>query len=190
MSYLPVLPALTAVPAAVLPEPVPGGGPVYASVTLSLESGVPARIPLDGSRTVLLAVPLGQARRWLDDDPRNVVLDTSLSRAGSIPPGPALDLDRSGPRLTLLQGSVLGDTVALVPGQPVVLTIAGLAVVEVVVDSLILTVGSLRSPGQYSSSIQLRWRDLHPAGNSGPDLTRGDDSIPRRRPMLERRAVE
>jgi hypothetical protein len=189
MAYLPVLPAIAAVPAAVLPDPAPDGGPVYTPVTLSLESGVPARIPLDGSRTLLLAVPLGQARRWLDDDPRTIVIDTTAAGASLTPPGPPLDLDELGPRLTLLQGSVVGDTVAFVPGQPAVITIAGFAVVEVVIDSLVLSIGSLRSPGQYGSSVKLHWRDLHPAGNSGPPLTHGDGSIPRR-VYLARKVVE
>ena len=45
----------------------------------------------------------------------------------------------------------------------------------------LLTVGSLRSPGQYGSGIAFRWRDVRPGADAGPWLATGDDSIPRRR---------
>jgi hypothetical protein len=173
------LPALIARPDAVLPNSSGVEGPVYASLTISVDTGVPARIVLDGSRTVLVAVPLGQARRWMGNDPRTVVVDSSTAAAPMTPPGVGRTLDQPGPRLTLLEAGAVGDTAAFTPGLPTILTMGGRAVVEIVIDSLTLTVGSLRSPGLYGSSIQLRWRDLRPAGNTGPALSLGDATIPR-----------
>jgi hypothetical protein len=115
----------------------------------------------------------------MGDDPSTVVVDGSLGSQPITPPGTSRDLDDVGPRLTLLDGSTVGDTVACVPGSPAILTVNGKAVVEVIVDGFTLTVGSLRSPGQYGSSIALRWRDLHPAANSGPPDALPDDTIPR-----------
>jgi hypothetical protein len=175
------LPALIGRPDAVLPDTSGTAAPTYASLTISVDTGIPARIVLDGSRTVLMAVPLGQARRWLDDDPRTVVIDSSTAGKPMMPPGVVRTLDQPGPRLTLLEAGSVGDTAAFTPGVPTILTMNGRAVVEIVIDSLTLTVGSLRSPGLYGSTMQLRWRALRPAGNSGPTLAQPDSTIPRRR---------
>jgi len=158
----------------------PPAGNAYTSLAQALDGGIPVRLALDSTRILLLAVPLGQARRWLDDDPRNVVVDTSA--AGPLPdPAVLRSLDAPQARLTLLESGAVGDTVPVTTGEPAVLTMAGRAVVEIVVDSLVATVGSLRSPGQYGSSISLRWRDLHAAPNDGPAQVVLDPTIPRAR---------
>ena len=178
---MPTLPAFISRPDASLPAAEPVAGPAYATVTLALDSGVPFRIPLDGTRSLLLAVPLGQLRRWMGDDPSTVIVDTTVTSLPVTPPGPTRNLDNVGPRLTLLLSGAVGDTTSFATGSPATLTMNGQAVVEVVVDELTITVGSIRSPGQYGSSISLRWRDLHPAPNSGPPDAVLDPSIPRKR---------
>lgn len=182
------LPALLDRPDAVLPDAGSGAAasaavaaPTYVTIQLALDGGIPARVVLDGTRTLVLAVPLGQARRWLNDDPSAIAIDTSTAAAPAAPPEPQRPLDEPAARLTLLESNAIGDTVPAATGEAAILTVAGRAVVEVIVDALTISAGSLRSPGQYGSSIALRWRDLRPAPNAGPVLATGDPSIPRHR---------
>jgi len=61
---------------------------------------------------------------------------------------------------------------------PMTMTLRGRAVVEIIVDAITLTAGSLRSPGKYGSSLTLRWRDVTGASDDGPKPPLGDESIP------------
>lgn len=165
-------------PAAVLPTPTPVADGLTA-LTLPLDAGVPARIALDGSRALILGLALGQARRYLDEDPAAVVLD-SHAGAGTGPDAELpRDADQPVARLSLVDGATLGDTVPVVAGMPWTLQVAGAASVRLVVDRLVLTAGSVRSPGRYGSTITLRWADARTAGNAGPALSTGDPTIPR-----------
>ena len=56
--------------------------------------------------------------------------------------------------------------------------LGGTGVVEVIVDLLLVTAGSMRSPGQFGSRVTLRWRPLDAAPSTGPPPTRGDPGIP------------
>jgi hypothetical protein len=82
-----------------------------------------------------------------------------------------------GPRLTLVDGGTIAGTMAVVPGVPQRLGLGSAAAVEVVVDRLVLTAGSLRSPGSYGSRITLRWRDLRTAPDAGPPPATGDPAL-------------
>lgn len=174
------LPPLLTRPAALLAEVAPDvladAPPAAGETTLrqALDSGVPARIPLTGQRALVLAVGLGKARELMDADPSAVAVD--LVAAGT-PAEP--DPDRPVARLTLLDGATLGDTVRVVAGVRSTLAVAGGAAVEVVVDDLTITAGSLRSPGQYGSSIALRWHAIGTAPDDGPPPAPGDPSLPR-----------
>jgi hypothetical protein len=165
------------------PAPAPPRGAEFVTVDLSLDAGVPARVPLDGDRTLVLAVPLGVARSLLASDPLAVAADTA---EGGLAPDADRGRDpaRAWPRLTLLVGGEIGDTVAAVTGAPTVLGRGGVAAVELVLERLVVTAGSLRSPGQYGSRVTLRWRDLHTAPDAGPAPATGDPSIPRRSQRL------
>jgi hypothetical protein len=150
----------------------------YTTLTHPLDAGLPARIPLGGGRDLVLAVPVGQARRWLADDPGRVVIDIA---AAAREPGSATlrALDATVPRLTLVQGERIGETTPVVAGRPIVLGLDGRTLVEIVVDGLIVSVGSLRSPGLYGSVLRLRWRSLEMASAAGPARPVPDDAIPR-----------
>lgn len=171
---MPGVPSQLIRPAAVLPDPVAAADGLQ-SLTFALDGGIPARIPLSGTRALVVGAGLGQARRWLDLDPATVVLDLSapVDLSGYADP------DEVVARLTLVEGSTLGETAQACQGLPLWLSAGGRVCVEVVVDSLVLTAGSLRSPGQLGSSITLRWRDVPPADDVGPVLATGDPSIPR-----------
>lgn len=175
----PALPALIsrpAVDAPALPGPaVPDSGPAaFRPVRQDLTAGLPARIDLDGGRGLVLAVPLGVARAVLSTDPQAVVFDTGE------PSAPATDRDTGAawPRLTLLAGGAIGETVPVVAGVPCPLRLGSSAVVEVTVDRLVITIGTLRSPGQFGSRVALRWRDLGPAPDTGPPPSTGDPGVP------------
>ncbi|MFL6139705.1 MAG: hypothetical protein ACJ74O_18180 [Frankiaceae bacterium] len=188
------LPALLNRPAAVLPPAGPAATvPGETVLRIALDSGVPARIPLAGDRALVLAAGPGRARCYLDADPAAVVIAIgAVTGSATAPPAaPALlrNPDALVPRLTLLDRAALGDSVPVVAGVAMTLSVGGRAIVEVTVDALTVTAGSLRSPGQYGSSMTLRWRDLTPAGNAGPPLATGDPSIPRPRLLRYRRFV-
>ena len=169
-------PVLLAAPADASLPPGVALAPVTA-VRLPLDSGLPARIPLTGDRVLVLAVSLGRARELLAADPAAVVV--TLADSGSL--APVRDPDQPVARVTLLDGSTIGDSSTLTRDVRLTLGVHGAASVELVVSALTVTVGSMRSPGQYGSSIAFRWRDVRPGADAGPWLATGDDSIPRRR---------
>jgi len=150
-----------------------GTGTALATVTDALADGVPARLPLDATRSLVLAVPLGVARPLLDADPLAVVVDVRRPRD----PGLHVPVDQPAPRLTLVVDGRIGDSAPVVPGTPVRLGSAGRALVEVVVDRLVVTAGTLRGPGRFDSTIVLRWADLVRAGRSGPAPVAADPAL-------------
>lgn len=192
------LPSLLSRPAAVLPTAAAIGTTNDTVLGIALDTGIPARIPLTGAHVLVLSVGVGRTRDLLAADPSDIVIaagdDTGATGASgaSTPasdPTVLRDADAPRARLTLLDGATLGDSVPIVVGQPTTLTVSGRAIAEVTIEAITLTAGSLRSPGQYGSSVTLRWRDLHPATNAGPVLTTGDPSIPRRRWLAYLRTV-
>jgi hypothetical protein len=178
------LPALLTRPTAVLPPVTPPAAPAgELTLRLPLDGGVPARVPLAGDRALVLSFGPGRARRYLDADPAAVVVAIGGS-AAITDPSLLRDPDAPIPRLTLLDKATLGDSVPVVAGVAMTLTVGGRAAVAVTVDALTVTAGSLRSPGQYGSALTLRWRDLKPASDAGPTLATGDPTIPRPRAPL------
>lgn len=152
------LPSQLTRPDCVLPErPAPFDGRTVLDVPL--DGGVPARIALDADRTLVLAVQLGEARRWMAEPP-----DAPFTERGA--------------RLTLLEAGAVGDTAPVTVGTAVSLGRNGAASVEVVVDTLTLTAGCLRGPGRFGGRIALRWRDLTRAPDTGPPPSPGDPAIP------------
>lgn len=173
----PALPALVSRPREV--AAVPQDTQV---VRLELSSGLPARVDLDATRGLVLAVPLGTARAVIATDPTAVLFDA----ANPSDLLAARDYGGAWPRLTLLVNGAIGDTAPVVLGVPFRLA-AGLAsgeattgvAVEVTVEELVLTAGTLRSPGRFGSRLSLRWRDLTLAPDEGPPRPLGDPGIPR-----------
>jgi hypothetical protein len=80
----------------------------------------------------------------------------------------------------VVRTGALGDSVAVTPGVPLVLTFGGTAAVELVVTSLVITAGSLRSPGEFGSALVVGWRSLGAAPDTGAPALPGDSTIPRR----------
>jgi hypothetical protein len=180
---MPVLPALISRPLSPAP-PAPPAGPDLAgalpflTVTQELSAGLPTRIDLDAGRRLVLAVPLGVARAVITADPSAVVFDS----AALDPPDPAAlrDGGAAWPRLTLVLADEIGQTMPVLPGVAGRLTgpDPAVAVVEVTVDRLVITAGTLRSPGRFGSRLTLRWRDLSLGLDAGPASGTGDPSIP------------
>ncbi len=141
-----------------------------------LSAGVPATIGLDAAHSLVLAVPLGVAGIVLSADPLAVVVDTSAPIAAA---SLRRDLDAAWPRLTLVSDGRIAETAPVVAGLPVRFSGGARAAVEVVVDRLVLTAGSLRSPGRFGSQIVLRWRDLSLAADAGPPASAGDPAVSR-----------
>lgn len=171
---MPTLPALISRPFTdTAPAP---SDPELQVVRQELASALPTLIDLDGTRGLVLAVPLGVARAVLAADPSTVVFDA----------GAAVDArayDGVWPRLTLVLAGAIGETTPVVLGLPCQLATAAptpVAAVEVIVDQLVITAGTLRSPGRFGSQLSLRWRDLTPAPDAGPPPPVGDPSIPQR----------
>lgn len=166
---MPTLPALINRPLLDTATPT---DPDLVVVRQELSSALPARIDLDTTRGLVLAVPLGVARAVMAADPATIVFDTAAVVA-------ARSYDATWPRLTLVTGGAIGTTAPVVPGVPIRLAPASpSATVEVIVDQLVITAGTLRSPGRFGSQLVLRWRDLAPAPDEGPPPALGDPSIP------------
>jgi hypothetical protein len=161
-AYADALTLPSASPAAVAPDTV---------VDSALTDGVPTRLLLDASRSLALAVPIGVARVLLDADPLTLVWSAGVSPLVRTP----VDLPR--PRLTLLVDERIADSTAVVEHTPLLLADRGRAVVEVVVDHLVLTAGTLRGRGRFDSRIVLRWRDLLVASPTGPAAVVGDPAL-------------
>ena len=149
--------------------------PLPATLDSELTDGVPARLTLDASRSLVLAMPLGLARPLLDADPRIVVVDDAAIAAS--PPAEHVPIDRPRPRLTLIVDGRIADTVTLVPHLGLQLGDGTRALIEVVVDRLVVTAGAMRGPGRSDSRIVLRWRDLLHAPATGPASTPGDPAL-------------
>jgi len=178
MDVLPALvtrPLVEAYADALDPAPPPAAEPPRVTVDSELPDGVPTRLPLDATRLLVLAVPVGIARPLLDADPRVVVVDDRA--IASVPADVRAPLDLPRPRLTLVVDGHIADTTAIVPHVPLRLGDGTRAVVEVIVDRLVLTSGALRGPGRFDSRITLRWRDLLTAGDTGPAPTPGDPAL-------------
>jgi hypothetical protein len=178
MDVLPTLvtrPLADAYADALDPAAPPTADPPRSIVDSELPDGIPARLALDGTRVLVLAIPLGTARPLLDADPRTVVVDDRAIAAA--PPDRRAPLDLPRPRLTLIADGRIADTVAVVPHVPLSLGDGLRSVVEVIVDRLVLTAGSLRGPGRFGARITLRWRDLLIAGNTGPAPIPGDPAL-------------
>ena len=144
-------------------------------VQAELTDGIPARLTLDASRSLVLAVPVGVARAWLDADPLAVVVDDAAVAAS--PPGERVPVDLPRPRLTLVVDGHIADTVVVVARVPVRLGDGQRALVELVVDRLVLTVGSMRGPGRFDSRIAFRWTDLTEADATGPAPVAHDPAL-------------
>lgn len=170
----PTLPALISRPSLdAVPAPPPD--PALLVVTQELSAGLPVRVDLDAARALVLTVPLGMARAVIAADPSTAVFDTGVANPLDLTAG--RDHGGAWPRLTLVVNGTLGDTVPVVRGVPFRLA-AGPAVAEVTVDELVITAGTLRSPGRFTSRLSLRWRDLTPAADEGPPRPTGDPGIP------------
>ncbi|MEV7041725.1 hypothetical protein [Amycolatopsis sp. NPDC051061] len=167
------LPALISRPLqAVVPPPA---DPRTQVVRQELTAGLPARIDLDAARGFVLAVPLGVARAVLAADPSAVVFSTAEPGDSTV----FRDDGAAWPRLTLVVTGAIGTTVPVVAGVPVRLAgSTGPAAVEVTVEELVLTAGTLRSPGRFGSRLSLRWRDLALGADDGPPHPLGDPGVP------------
>ena len=90
-----------------LPDQLVPSGAADAGTSLdsALADGVPARLPLDASRSLVLAVPVGVARVLLDADPLTVVWPSSAER---------VPVDLPWPRLTLVVDERIADSTAVV----------------------------------------------------------------------------
>jgi hypothetical protein len=139
----------------------------------ALTDGIPARVALDASRTLVVAVPVGVARVLLDADPLAVVWD-DLTAGTSFDRTP---VDHLRPRLTLLVGERIADSAVVVEHRPIRLGDQGRAQVEVVVDRLLLTAATMRSAGRSGSRLVLSWRDLLLATDVGPVPMSGDPAL-------------
>jgi len=178
---MPVLPALIGRPQLnAAPAASDDGFAPEQIVQQELAAGLPARVDLDGERSLVLAVPLGVATGVLAADPMTAVFDTGVPNPSDLT---ALrDSGGAWPRLTLVLTGAVGQTMPVVLGVPFRL-VAGsaageAAVVEVTVDRLVVTAGSLRSPGRFGSQLALRWRDLTLAPDAGTPAPAGDPGIP------------
>jgi len=171
----------------VLTRPLPDGAATapddgtQQSVQLNLTAGIPAVIALDAGRSLALAVPLGVAGALLAADPLATLVDTGDP---AYQPAPGEQRDPMAPtaRLTLIANGAIADTTAVVAGIPLELGTGSAAAVEVVVDRLVVTAGSLRAMGDYGSQITLRWRDLRTAPSTGPPPVTGDPALVQLRP--------
>ena len=102
-------------------ELVPDGRPEapegFTLVRQSILGGLPHAVALDRERTLLLTVPTGLAKTWLDADPLAVVSRSAEAYAPHAQGGAEIgDVARAPARLVLRRGGSLAGSVALVAG--------------------------------------------------------------------------
>jgi hypothetical protein len=148
-----VLPRLT-VPAANLA--VPEG---FTRIEVSLQQGMPHRIPLTGNHALLLIAPSGVAAAWRDLDPALVVIssDTELENV-LLPLAPATFTTRMPLRLLYLSGARTASAAPLVLGERQLLDDGLAARFELLCLDWRLHVGTLRGTGDFGSRLTLAWR--------------------------------
>jgi hypothetical protein len=158
-----------------------------APVSALLTSGLPQTIVLDGDVSLTLTLPTGVALQWRDAEPLALVSSSDVELEPYTPdPGEPVGAVRRAPlRLLVLAG---GRPVAAVP------LVAGLhrtvpdqggpdgVRIELEVARWEIRAGTLRSPGDFGSFVELAW------GRAD----RGGDAFepPPLNPMFLRRSAE
>jgi hypothetical protein len=130
--------------------------------TEPLVAGLPQTIVLDADVSLALALPNGLAAQWLDADPQALVSSSRRELEPHAPGGePAGAVLRPPLRLLLLVRSAPVAAVPLVAGlRRLVPDDGGPAGVRVELEIVGWEVraGTLRSPGDFGSFVDLAWR--------------------------------
>jgi hypothetical protein len=140
-------------------------------VTEVLTSGLPQTVVLDGDVSLALTLPTGLALQWRDADPTALVSSSvvELEPYTSDPSEPVGAVRRAPLRMLVL---VAGRTVAAVP------LVAGLhrtvpdqggpdgVRIELEVARWEIRAGTLRSPGDFGSFVELAWRRADQGGDA------------------------
>lgn len=131
----------------------------FITVEERLTGGLPHRIRLDNTLTMILILPTGLATAWRDLDPVTLVSSSAPEYA---PRNLEIqDLPRTLPRLIVRQGAQSAASVPLVAGKRVVVPRAGGVIsrrFELIILNWEIYSGSVRGAGDYGSRLTFAWR--------------------------------
>lgn len=141
--------------------------PGFAVLRVGFAEGVPRELVLADGWSVIVQVPTGVARTWLDGDPTDLVASDQLER---VPHSSALVVDeiaRAAPRIVVRRnGSLLG---ALALSSGVVSSFsAQSALLELIPLRWEIRAGAMRGRVPNSAKIELAWRSRVMASATGP----------------------
>lgn len=160
-----LVPEPPAAPAAAL-------SPGFTLIDSVITGGLPHRLPLEAGLTLVLTLPTGLGREWLQADGHAIVSDADREQAPRLDPeapNAITELPPAGARLTLRGADgtllgiaplalgvryLLGDGAAEEAGD----SQAGGVRIELVVLGWSLRAGNARGPGDWGGRITLAWR--------------------------------
>lgn len=145
-----------------VPRQAPALPTALAPENRSLTQGLPERLSLDASASLVVVVPQGLATAWRDADPTDVVTASApellpTTRHAS---DPVAGVVRAPAQLLVLLGGVLAGAVSLGVGLHARVVPAAGNGLELVVTGWTIAAGSMRGAGDFGSSIQFGWRRL------------------------------
>jgi len=137
-------------------EPVIPAG--FAYLRSTLPGGLPAEVALADSWRLVVVVPTGHARPWLDADPRSIVASSTREHAafdgGVNAPAPAAT------RMVVMRGSAVLGAIPMVVGVRTRMTsdVPSPSLLEVVPLSWEITAAAMVGGVNASIRIELAWR--------------------------------
>lgn len=140
-----------------VPEPAPLPGSDLREVATPLARGLPHLLPLEADLTLMLVVPSGLARTWLELEPATVVAAGDPS--GTPPDANEVQSAVLPARLLLRAGPTLLASAPLVAGAAQQLPDAAPRI-ELRVLEWRLCAGTLRGVGDFGSRLRLAWRPV------------------------------
>jgi hypothetical protein len=141
----------------VVPDRAPSAPPGFALLSTSVASGVPCEIDLADGWSVVVHVPTGTARAWLDADPAAIVTSSDLELQSYDPAHPPISTAPA--RLVVRRGGAPLAAVPLTAGMCTFVTSPGSpGALEVIPLAWDVRAGALLVGARSSIRLELAWR--------------------------------
>lgn len=150
----------------VVPDRAPSAPAGFELLSTSVSTGVPCEIELADGWSLIVHVPTGTARTWLDADPAAIVTSSELEMQpydATHPPAPIAPA-----RLVVRRGGAPLAAIPLTAGMPTLVTSpgsqGGLELIPLAWD---VRAGALLAGARSSIRLEMAWRTQFGAGSDG-----------------------